>query len=144
MKNLYDNMIFKGDDVGMNGEKSFQTAVLAIIVAMIFTGCGGYDKNVMQVREGTLYINPSVPVGKAFDQFFTDEKWTSFKSTEGERVVEFTGKCSWYNAPAKIKIQFTLYGKREFETNYVAINDVELSLIEGAAIIEKVLEEYRP
>ena len=127
----------------MKGKKLFQVSLLAIIVVMIFTGCGGYDKYVTQVREGSLYSYPNVPVGKAFDQFFTNEKWRSFESTEGKTIVEFTGDCSWYNAPAEMTIQFVIKG-REFEVNYVGINDIGLSLLEGVANVEKVLEDYRP
>ncbi len=116
-------------------------AVLMVMLSAIISGCG-YDDNVMRVREGHLNIAPTVPVGKAFDKFFANGEWKSFKSTEGETVVEFTGDCSWYNAPAKMTVQFTIKGD-EFEIHYVGINGVGLTLIEGIAVVSKVLEEYK-
>lgn len=119
-------------------------AMFALFVIMA-TGCGGdnYDQHVLSVREGTFHMNPNVPVGKAFDQFFANGKWKSFISTENERIVEFNGECSWYNAPADMKIQFNVDGK-SFILRYVDINGVQMDFLDSTAIVEKVLSEYKP
>lgn len=77
----------------MQTKKFFLVIVSALMAVALFVGCagGGYDKNVLMVREGTMNMNPSVPVGKAFDQFFANGKWQSFTSTENELIVEFNG-----------------------------------------------------
>ena len=118
------------------------TFALIMVNAVIFAGCSeNYDKNVMFVREGTMYINPSVPVGKAFDQFFANSKWKSFKSTDNLLIVEFNGECTWFNAPAKMTIQFRIEGE-EFYLHHLNINDVAMDEIDSMSIIEKVLNEY--
>lgn len=125
-------------------KKFFCVFICLILFVGIFAGCKGKpDPNVMMVREGTLDMNPGVPVGKAFDQFFANGKWESFTSTEGKTVVEFNGKCQWYNQPADFRIQFDVKGER-FEIWYVSLNDQQLNIIEGIGVVGKVLSEYRP
>ncbi|MBE8948987.1 MAG: hypothetical protein SR3Q1_00080 [Quinella sp. 3Q1] len=116
-----------------------------LLVGIFIAGCGGekYDKNVQLVRNGTLKMNPNVPIGKAFDQFFANGKWKSFTSTENKSVVEFNGDCSWYNAPAKMTIQFIIVEENAFNLEYVGINDVAMNLFESTGIVEKVLSEYK-
>ena len=127
----------------MKAVKIFQTLMISIFVVTFFTGCGeSYDKNVMTVRNGAVYAYTDVPIGKAFDYFFSDGKWKSFKTDDKETVVEFNGNCTWYNSPAKIKIQFILDGE-EFQVNYVGINGVDLDTIEIDGIMEKILSEYK-
>ena len=120
------------------------SAISLILVSIFMSGCGGakYNKTIQLVRNGTLQINPNVPIGKAFDQFFANGKWKSFTSTENETVVEFNGDCTWYNAPAKTKVQFIVNGN-SFNLEYVDINGVSMNLIESAGIMEKILSEYK-
>ena len=62
-----------------------------LLIGIFIAGCGGekYDKSILLVRNGTLKMNPNVPIGKAFDQFFANGKWQSFISTENKTFVEF-------------------------------------------------------
>jgi len=116
-----------------------------MLIGIFFAGCGGekYDKTVQVVRNGTFYMNPNVPIGKAFDQFFADGKWRSFTSTDKETIVEFTGECTWFNSPAKMLVQFNVEGE-SFILRYVDINGVVMSFEDSASIMEKVLSEYKP
>lgn len=120
------------------------SVISLMLVSIFMAGCGGekYNKTIQLVRNGTLQMNPNVPIGKAFDQFFAKGKWESFTSTDNQTVVEFNGECTWYNAPAKIKVQFIVNGNN-FNLEYVDINGVSMNLIERAGIIEKVLSEYK-
>lgn len=131
----------------MPTKKFFLVIVSALMAVALFAGCssGGssYDKNVLTVREGTMNMNPSVPIGKAFDQFFVNGKWKSFTSTENELIVEFNGECTWYNKPADMKVQFVLSGN-EFSLKYIGINGFDMNYFDSLEILEKVLSEYRP
>lgn len=115
-----------------------------MLVSIFMAGCGGekYNKTIQLVRNGTIKMNPDVPIGKAFDQFFSNGQWKSFTSTENKTVVEFNGDCTFNNAPAKMKVQFIVDGK-SFNLDYVSINDVSLNLFESAGVIGKVLSEYK-
>lgn len=115
-----------------------------IIISLSSLGCGSNDKYVTMVKEGTLYMEPNVPVGKAFDQFFSNGKWKSFENN-GYRYVEFNGECTWYNAPAKLTIQFQLdTHDNTFSVYHVGINGTNLDDFDSLSIVAKVLEEYNP
>lgn len=122
----------------------FCIMISTLLMITLFAGCGSkYDDNVLTVREGRFDGYPNVPVGAAFDQFFADGQWDSFTSTENKTVVEFKGSCTWNNIPAKLRMQFTVTGKR-FEVNYFAIDGNPVTIEEGIDSIEKILSEYRP
>ena len=124
----------------------FVPIIFSVLIIFLFAGCSDtkkYDMNVQMVRDGSLYMNPNVPVGKAFDQFFVNGKWKSFTSTNNEKIVEFTGDCTFADAPATFNIQFVIDGL-EFSTHYVAINNVPLNDFDGISALEKILSEYRP
>ena len=128
----------------MNSKRLIFGIITLLLVGVLVGGCGGdkYDKNVQTVRNGRFYMTPNVPVGKAFDQFFSDGKWHSFTSTDNETIVEFTGGCTWYNAPAKMLVQFNVEGEN-FVLRYVDINGVAMNFEDSASILEKVLSEYK-
>ncbi|WP_196243094.1 hypothetical protein [Selenomonas ruminantium] len=89
-------------------------------------------------------MEPNVPVGKAFDQFFTNGKWKSFENN-GYRYVEFNGECTWYNAPADFTIQFQLdTSNKNFSIYYVEINGSSLNDFDSLGVVSKVLEDYNP
>ena len=121
--------------------KIFQALILTVLISSIFTGCG-YDKNVMVVRDGTLYAAPDVPIGKAFDKFFKNGEWKSFKSKDNKTIVEFTGDCTLYNETSKMTFQFIVQ-KQEFTLSYVELNGTALDEVERLGIIGMVLEVYR-
>ena len=124
---------------------TFLAIISLLLVGVMAAGCGGdkYDQKVLSVREGSFYMNPTVPVGKAFDQFFVNGKWSSFTSTDNEDIVEFKGECTWFNSPATMTVQFELEGA-SFSLRWVDINDVQMDAAESIVIFEKILSEYKP
>ena len=126
---------------------NFRLVLLSSLVLTVFlmAGCGGnnYDTNVRLVREGHLEAYPNIPVGKAFDQFFINDSWKSFTSTEKEKIVEFNGECTFDNAPATLKVQFAITGNY-FRVHYVGLNNVPLNDFDGLSVLDKVLSEYKP
>lgn len=100
--------------------------ILAIfIVGGLLIGTG--DKYTHIVQQGSMSIEPNIPIGKAFDKFFSEGKWRSFKSKQGEQIVEFTGKCTWNNQPATCKMQFQIFKDQTFQLENVSINNVEMT-----------------
>ena len=124
--------------------KYFGFLLVILMLTAVISGCGSEDKYVKLVKSGSLDMAPNVPIGKAFGQFFANDKWRSFESTEGDRVVEFTGDCTWYGKEAKMLIQFKVYeNTNRFEVGYVEIGKDKLNRIESTSVIEKVLSEYK-
>lgn len=140
-----------------------------IAISLIFTGCGKlggkFPPDVYVVREGSFAINPSVKVGDAFDQFFTNGKWNYFKSTNNERIVEFAGefmlsehpdlmfmqlytgnlevlKKNSDKVPAKIGIQFVLDGAN-FNIRHMEINGVTMDNFTILTMVEKIVNSYK-
>ncbi|MBR2774851.1 MAG: hypothetical protein IKD73_07685 [Selenomonadaceae bacterium] len=120
-------------------------SALALLI-LLTAGCtqtAKYDADVRLVREGYLQMNPSVPIGKAFDQFFINDSWTSFTSTNNEKIVEFNGECTFNDEPATLKVQFEIFGN-EFSVYHVGLNKVPLDDLEGLGVLDKILSEYQP
>ena len=124
----------------MNRAQRMLAIILSIMLtAMLITGCGSNDKYVNLVKTGTMQIAPNVVIGEAFNNFFESPKWKSFKSSDGQRIVEFTGKMRYNNKPAKAKIQFIIKSDTYFELGAVEINDVGLNKLESIAVVNKIL-----
>lgn len=135
--------------------------LLFVIVSMIVTlaGCSGKDvskiesefksifddKYVTMVKKGHLKMAPNITIDEAFTNFFGDPKWKSFEATTGQRVVEFSGKCTWEDKPATCRMQFIVdYDNGTFETGAVSINGTDLNVLETAIIMAKIIGESVP
>ena len=125
-----------------NRKKLMLIAVIISLISVLFTGCGD-DKYVQTVKNGSLDMAKGVPIGKAFDQFFSNEKWESFVSENNERIVEFNGECRWNNNPATCCVQFRILNDSRFEVSYLDINGVSMNWWDSSGILNKVLQQYR-
>ena len=99
------------------------------------------DEYVSRVKSGHFEMTPNIPIGDAFARFFGDPEWKSFESTDGQRVVEFKGKCTWQDKPAICRMQFIIKGDNSFETGAVSINDNNLTVLETSLIMAKILRD---
>ncbi|MBO6202298.1 MAG: hypothetical protein J6O13_02085 [Selenomonas sp.] len=99
------------------------------------------DEYVTRVKSGHLEMAPNIPIGDAFARFFGEPEWKSFESADGQRVVEFNGKCTWQDKPATCRMQFIIKGDNGFEMGAVSINDNNLTVLETAFIMAKILGE---
>ena len=125
----------------MNMQMRRFLALLLILMSLLVTSGCGDDKYVTLVKGGTLQMAPDVKIGKAFDNFFGNTKWKSFESTDGKRVVEFVGDCTWNNKEAECCVQFIILSDMTFELGAVTINDVEMNRLESMGIVNKALTD---
>ena len=151
-----------------DSKRNYLAVSMLIVASLIFTSCGKlseFPPSVQIVREGSFAINQSVKVGAAFDQFFRNGQWNYFKSTNNERIVEFTGEFMLsehpdlmlmqlysgnFNAlnknsdkvPAKIGIQFVLDGKN-FNIRHMKINGIAMDNLTIFTIVEKIINSYK-
>ena len=100
------------------------------------------NKYVQMVKNGypNSYPNsyPTVSYEQAFTSFFGSPQWKHFKAEDGREVVEFTGDCTYQDAPVKARIQFIVNEQQgTFETAYLAFNEVPQNKLILAALIEK-------
>ena len=125
-----------------NRKKLILIAVIISLMSVLFAGCGD-DKYVQTVKNGSLDMAKGVPIGKAFDQFFSNEKWESFVSENNERIVEFNGECRWNNNPATCCVQFRILNDSRFEVSYLDINGVSMNWWDSSGILNKVFQKYK-
>jgi hypothetical protein len=73
-------------------------AIISIVFISVLSGCGGSNvdivKNGFFEKYSTNNTYKSMTIGQALDTYFDNVKWTSFKSTDGENIVEFNGMVS--------------------------------------------------
>lgn len=125
-----------------NKKKLVFIVVIISLMSVLFAGCGD-DKYVQTVKNGSLDMAKGVPIGKAFDQFFSNEKWESFVSENNERIVEFNGECRWNNNPATCCVQFRILNDSRFEVSYLDINGVSMNWWDSSGILNKVFQQYK-
>lgn len=125
-----------------NKKKLIFIVVIISLMSVLFAGCSD-DKYVQTVKNGSLDMAKGVPIGKAFDQFFSNEKWESFVSENNERIVEFNGECRWNNNPATCCVQFRILNDSRFEVSYLDINGVSMNWWDSSSILNKVFQQYK-
>lgn len=125
-----------------NRKKLILIAVIISLMSVLFAGCGD-DKYVQTVKNGSLDMAKGVPIGKAFDQFFSNEKWESFVSENNERIVKFNDECRWNNNPATCCVQFRILNDSRFEVSYLDINGVSMNWWDSSGILNKVFQQYK-
>lgn len=93
------------------------------------------------IKNGTLNSYKSATVGKAFEDFFTDEDWKYFSSDSNQDVVEFTGTYHINDKKYKTLIQFTVNkDNSEFEMSYFEVNGKSQNLFEWSSLLSNIYE----
>lgn len=114
-------------------------AMLLLMTALVILGCDGENKYVTLVKNGTMQMEPNIKIGQAFGDFFGNPKWEYFKSTDGQKVVEFNGECTWLGEEAHCTIQFIINSETTFELGAVEINGQGMNVVDSASILHKAL-----
>lgn len=77
----------------------------------------------------------------AFKNFFANPSWRFLKADNGQKVVEFSGNCTYADTIVKAKIQFLIsQDESVFEVGAVAFNDVPQTVIMTNALINVAFE----
>ncbi len=82
----------------------------------------------------------TITIEDAFDDFFSNGKWDTYKS-EGYSYVVFTGGCEFMGEEADARITFKITGER-FQADSLDINGVEQNNLALAMLLTKVYENY--
>lgn len=118
---------------------------IVLLIAVTFTACATQeDKNINMIRTGTMNRYPNIPIGKAFNQFFSNGKWTAFTSKNNEQIVEFNGDCYWLDVTVPMRIQFTIEDDKSFSLSYLGIDGVNMDPEVRIEILYGILEKYQP
>lgn len=125
-------------------------AIIAIsIIVFIVGNCvvayayfNWWSDPVDMVKNGKLNAYPEQTVGEAFDSFFSNCKWVSYKEDE-ETYVKFTGRCMLKDELVNAKIIFLIDGKK-FEIDTCKIGDYDFTYESDAMeiLLDKIYEIY--
>ncbi|MGG7175285.1 hypothetical protein ACQPV1_18455 [Clostridium neonatale] len=116
-------------------------AFIILIVIGIFSGSTGDSHYIDMVKDGNLTGYNSQSVGKAFDDFFSDEKWEYFESENGQDIVEFNGDCFKDNNLCHVCVQFTVNeNDNSFEVQYYSLDNEPQNLMTWAYMLDKIYE----
>ena len=100
------------------------------------------NKYVQMVKGGYRSDDPDTTYEEAFTAFFGAPRWKYFESDDGKDVVEFTGDCTYRDAPVKARIQFVVDEEGgTFEATYLAFNEVPQDALTLSAVIAKAFEK---
>lgn len=93
------------------------------------------------VRNAYLSMySEEITIEEAFDNFFGNEKWSTYKDESYEYVV-FSGVCQYNEEPADIRITFKITGEN-FLVDSMDINGVEQNDLITALMLEKIYGDY--
>ena len=100
------------------------------------------DQYIQMVVNGYRVEDPEHSYGEAFDAFFASPHWKFFVSEEDEKVVEFTGDCTYQDAPVTACIQFVIDEENStFEAAWLDLNGVPQDTLTLNALITKAFDE---
>lgn len=100
------------------------------------------DQYIQMVVNGYRVEDPEYSYGEAFDAFFAFPHWEFFVSEEDEKVVEFTGDCTYQDAPVTACIQFVIDEENStFEAAWLDLNGVPQDTLTLNALITKAFDE---
>ena len=113
--------------------------VLAITVSVAKTcGSGNIDK----VKNGHFKAYPDVTIGKAFNHFFGNPKWSSFVTDDDEQMVEFSGEATLGDEDVNVEIQFEV-DKKSFEISWLGVDGETQPDSEIVDWLNAIYDEYK-
>lgn len=78
----------------------------------------------------------TVTVGDAFEAFFGDPKWENYK-VGAQEYVDFTGKCTYMNENATMRITFAVFDDT-FNVTNITVNGIDMSALLWPGFLEAI------
>lgn len=104
---------------------------------------GSNNKYVQMVKGGHPNSWPNITYEAAFSAFFGSPEWKYFKTKDGKKIVEFTGKCTYHDVPVNALLQFIVDEQAgTFEAAHLSFNEVPQNKLICLSLIEKAFDEY--
>ena len=117
----------------------FAVEIIILIICINSANAAGV---VNSVKKGSPKNNPNVTYEEAFDNFFANPEWKSAgKDDEGNKLVKFTGNCTYFDEYSSAVVTFTVYDET-FTVSSIKMNGQELGAILTNALIGCVFDEY--
>lgn len=111
--------------------KSIVVAIVIYVFASFFFDYSWQESLIQDVKP---FSQSDLTYEQAFDNFFEETKWESFRTDDMEKIIEFNGKTS---DNITFRIQF-LIENDIYEISYCDVNGVAISLAEATEIIKSI------
>jgi predicted nucleic acid-binding Zn-ribbon protein len=102
-------------------KKHFIQYIVTLIVFAIIIYIAKGDSSVNTVKNSSFVAYPDKTIGKAFDDFFTNTKWDSYKKG-GKTYVKFTGKYTTGKSSKKAQIIFKFSDDDNFQVESMTMD----------------------
>ena len=126
--------------------KSIASAVTTLIIcAGLFFYLSqflGGGKIINSVKNGHPNIYPNITFEQAFGKYYSDPKWSYYKSTTGNDVVTFTGKCKYEGKQTTVELRYVINEDNTFQLAGGTVNGVEQNLLVLAQFSANPFSEY--
>ena len=95
------------------------------------------SRYVRAVKNGCPQGYPGISYGEALENFFDDSKWSFFKSTEGQNVVEFHGSIYQNEEGWKeVDLQFLVSDNGAIEVGAMEVDgEAQIELVKGLILV---------
>ena len=119
-------------------------AIFEIVALVICFNFGNNVGAVISVKGGSPYPYPDITYEQAFEDYFENPTWKACGQDEDDnKIVKFTGTCSYFGTNAVTEIKFKIYEDQEsFIVSSVKINGEDMGLY-GDLFVIGIFEEYQ-
>lgn len=140
---IYNDIIGREACTAQKAKKMYILEIITALVIVLFVSINAYDcfvpdKYVEKVKNSVNADYAGVTYGSAFEKYFTEPKWTSFDSTNNNKIVEFTGKYNDNGKESEVVIQYIVDGEY-FDFAYYEVDGVSKTLSEYMDLMKLVL-----
>lgn len=116
--------------------------VIAIIAISIIFSVINADKAIDIVKNGEFFQYKGTTVSKAFENFFSRPKWSSYKDKE-YTIVEFKGNALYDNKDVEILIEFNVDTKTgEFDVDTYKIDNNSYNIDVFLELLDTIYKDY--
>lgn len=119
---------------------TFGAMFLALVLYLTPSG----NEYIEMVKNGTPNDSNEITYGEALDNFFSEPDWKYYKTSDGEKIVEFTGNCKYHGESAELCFQFHISDDNEsFTIEHFEIDGKSKSIWSAGAALEAAFSDYR-
>lgn len=120
--------------------------IIGFAVVKIGAGLANFireQKCINIVKSGSLEMYSDMKLGPAFNDYFANPKWEYGYTVSNDEMVEFKGKCNYYDEPTELTIQFFVdFNDETFTLEYVGVGREGFSIFEIYGLFEDIYDNY--
>ena len=118
-------------------------AVSVVLIVEVFMGIGKVNSSIrIEKVKGLVFSNDyDIPIGEVMDDYLADEHWKYFKGSNGEKVVEVSGKMMYDGQEVTARLQF-IVNDNGATMGAFSLNDISQNKFARNIIISTMHDTY--